>query len=281
MVQLLNDKSALVNHIIHVLHERSDREQIYSPDGVDALAAAGVLLLLSHKSCNNKGPGQPCLILNKRSLKVRQPGDLCCPGGRVAPLFDPHFARLLSLPFVSLGRWKYWRRWKKNQSPAARLLALFWATGLRESFEEMRLNPFGVRFLGPLPAQPLVMFHRTIYPLVAWIDRQKRFFPNWEVEKVVDIPLQDLLNPAYYAQYRLRLNPRGDAESSNKVQNYPCFRVQLSNDTELLWGATYRIVTIFLDYIFGFKPPDFREIPIIEGSLDQNYLSGHKSDLVE
>ena len=81
--------------------------------------------------------------------------------------------------------------------------------------------------------------------------------------------------PANYARYRLRLNPDGDAESLNKVQNYPCFRVQLSNDTELLWGATYRIVTIFLDYIFGFKPPDFREIPIIEGSLDQNYLTGH------
>jgi hypothetical protein len=276
MIQLLNDKSALVNHIIRVLHERSDREQIYSPDAVDLLAAAGVLLLLSHKSCNNKGPAKPCLILNKRSLRVRQPGDLCCPGGSVAPLFDPYFARLLSLPFVFLGRWKYWRQWKKNQSPVARLLALFWATGLRESFEEMRLNPFGVRFLGPLPPQPLVMFQRTIYPLVAWIDRQKRFFPNWEVEKVVDIPLKDLLNPANYAQYRLCLMPHEDAESINTMRHYPCFRFQLGNDTELLWGATYRIVTIFLDYIFGFKPPDLSEIPIIEGSLDQNYLSGHK-----
>jgi len=276
MVKLLNDKSALVNHIIRVLHERTDQKQIYSPDAVDPSAAAGVLLLLSHKSSKNKKPGQPCLILNKRSLKVRQPGDLCCPGGRVAPLVDPYFARLLSLPFGSLGRWKYWRQWKKNQSPVARLLALFWATGLRESFEEMRLNPFGVRFLGPLPPQPLVMFQRTIYPLVAWIDRQKRFFPNWEVEKVVDIPLRDLLNPANYVRYRLCLKPREDAESLNTMRQYPCFRLQLSNDTELLWGATYRIVTIFLDYIFGFKPPDLREIPMIEGSLDQNYLSGHK-----
>ncbi len=234
------------------------------------------MLLLSHKSCNNKGPGQPCLILNKRSLRVRQPGDLCCPGGSVAPLVDPFLARLLGLPFVSLGRWKYWRQWKKNQSSAARLLALFWATGLRESFEEMRLNPFGVRFLGPLPAQPLVMFQRTIYPLVAWIDRQKRFFPNWEVEKVVDIPLKDLLNPANYARYRLSLDPRGDAESLNTMRHYPCFRSRSSNDTELLWGATYRIVTLFLDYIFDFKPPSLGEIPIIEGSLDRNYLTGRK-----
>ena len=276
MVQLLDDKSALVNHIIQVLHERSEQGQIYSPDAVDPVAAAGVLLLLSHKSCNNKGAGLPCLILNKRSLRVRQPGDLCCPGGSVAPLVDPFFARLLGLPFVSLGRWKYWRQWKKRQSSAARLLALFWATGLRESFEEMRLNPFGVRFLGPLPPQSLVMFQRTIYPLVAWIGRQKRFFPNWEVDKVVDIPLRDLLNPANYARYRLSLDPREDAESLNTMRHYPCFRSRSSNGTELLWGATYRIVTIFLDYTFGFKPPDLREIPIIEGSLDQNYLTGHK-----
>jgi hypothetical protein len=276
MIELLNDRSALVNHIIHVLHERFDREPITSPDAFDPLAAAAVLLLLSNKSCNNKGPGQLCLVLNKRSLRVRQPGDICCPGGSVAPLVDPYFARLLSLPFVSLDRWKYWRQWKKSKSPVARLLALFWATGLRESFEEMRLNPFGVRFLGPLPPQPLAMFQRTIYPSVAWIKRQKRFFPNWEVEKVVDIPLVDLLNPANYAQYRLRRIPAGDAESINTIRHFPCFRFQLSNDTEVLWGATYRIVTLFLDYTFNFKPPSLGEIPIIEGSLDQNYFTGHK-----
>ena len=276
MTQLLNDPSALVQHIIRVLYERSDREPIYSPDAVDPLAAAGVLLLLSHKSCHNNGPAQACLTLNKRSLKVRQPGDLCCPGGRVAPLVDPFFARLLALPFGSLGRWKYWHQWKKNQSPVSRLLAVFWATGLRESVEEMRLNPFGVRFLGPLPPQPLVMFERTIYPLVGWIDRQKRFFPNWEVEKVVDIPLTDLLNPGNYVRYRLRLTPRGDADSIPSKRYYPGFRIQASDGTELLWGATYRIVTLFLDYVFGFKPPDLGEIPIIEGTLDQNYFSGYK-----
>jgi len=74
----------------------------------------------------------------------------------------------------------------------------------------------------------------------------------------------------------LSLIPRGDAESENSKRHYPCFRIQLSNSTELLWGATYRIVTIFLDYVFGFKPPAPGETPIIEGSLDQNYLTGHR-----
>ena len=273
MIHLLTDAPTLVNHIIHVLHERSDGEQIY--DGIDSMTAAGVLLLVSYKSCNDKGPGRPCLILNKRSLKVRQPGDLCCPGGSVAPFVDPLFARLLSLPFLSMGRWRYWRNWKKRQSPAARSLALFWATGLRESFEEMRLNPFGVRFLGPLPPQSLVMFQRTIYPLVAWINRQKRFFPNWEVEKIVDIPLRDLLNPTNYVRYRLNLNRRGETASADTIRHFPCFRIQSRHHTELLWGATYRIVTIFLDYIWGFKPPGLGELPTIDGALDQNYHTGH------
>ena len=90
------------------------------------------------------------------------------------------------------------------------------------------------------------------------------------------LSIRDLLKPANYARYRLCLKHRGDTESLNTMRHYPCFRFQLSGDTELLWGATYRIVTIFLDYIFGFKPPDPSEIPIIEGSLDQNYLTGHK-----
>jgi hypothetical protein len=273
---ILNDKSALTDHTIRVLHEQSGWEQFGSRDAVEPLGAAGVLLLLSHKFCNNIGPRQPCLILNKRSSKVRQPGDLCCPGGSVAPLVDPYLARLFSLPFLSLGRWKYWHHWKKKRTSAARLLALIWATGLRESFEEMRLNPFGARFLGPLPPQTLTMFQRTIYPLVAWVERQKRFCPNWEVEKIVDIPLKNLLNPAHYARYRLCLTPDDGSESLDAMRSYPCFRIQIGNDTELLWGATYRIVTLFMNYCFGFKPPDHKEIPIINGSLDQNYLTGYK-----
>ena len=241
MVKLLTDAPTLVNHILQVLHERSNGEQIY--DGIDSMTAAAVLLLVSFKSCNDRGPAGPCLILNKRSLKVKQPGDLCCPGGSVAPVVDPLIARFLSLPFLSLGRWRYWHHWNKRQSP--------------------------------LPPQSLVMFQRTIYPLVALIDRQKRFFPNWEVEKVVGIPLRDLLTPANYVRYRIKLNTRAGTESADTTRHFPCFRIQSRHHTELLWGATYRIVTLFLDYIFGFKPPGLDEIPTIDGALDQNYLTGH------
>jgi hypothetical protein len=120
---------------------------------------------------------------------------------------------------------------------------------VRESIEEMRLNPFGLDFLGPLPAQPLVLFQRVIYPMVVWISGQRRFYPNWEVEKIIYIPLRDLLNPALYARYQLRFE-----------------------EAEVLWGATYRITAVFLNYVFGFAPPDLNSLPEIHGSLSKAYL---------
>jgi 8-oxo-dGTP pyrophosphatase MutT (NUDIX family) len=276
MQQLLASDSSLVQHIIRVLNVQALQNNIISDQSVDPEAAAGVLLLLAPGGNNKNNNTGPCLILNKRSLKVRQPGDLCFPGGSVTPRLDSHLAKLFSLPVTSLGRWEYWPQWKYAHPQTARFLALFWATGLRESFEEMRLNPFGVKFLGPLPPQPLVMFRRVIYPMVAWVRRQKRFFPNWEVDKIVYIPLRDLLDTAKYRRYRLCIQTGENEQSSNSGQDYPCFYFQTDSDTEILWGATYRIATLFVEYIFGFKPPSLETLPVVEGSLDPAYLTGHK-----
>ena len=57
--------------------------------------------------------GKPVLILNKRSRHVRQPSDLCCPGGGVRPALDSFLARWLRLPAPPLSRWPkgfWWRR---------------------------------------------------------------------------------------------------------------------------------------------------------------------------
>jgi hypothetical protein len=120
------------------------------------------------------------------------------------------------------------------------------------------------------------MFQRTIYPIVAWIQGQKRFFPNWEVEKILYLPLRELLDPANYRRYRLRMKLSAEADPSNLIRDYPCFRFQHNRDNEILWGATYRITTVFLEYVFGFKPPDLESLPVVEGRLDQAYLTGHK-----
>jgi hypothetical protein len=194
----------------------------------------------------------------------------------MAPHIDPYLARLFSLPVASLGLWRHWDSWKKSHPRQAKSMSIIWATGLRESFEEMRLNPFGVRFLGPLPPHCLVMFNRTIYPMVGWIKRQKRFFPNWEVEKVVYVPLKDLLNPTLYGRYRLQMGGVYGQDRAGSAQDFPCFRLQGQDRKEILWGATYRITIDFLEQVFDFKPPTMETLPVVDGALDETYLTGQK-----
>jgi len=276
MPPILNDNSALIGHIIRVLHARINAGEVFSGKKVNRRTDASVLLLLGLERDASRLSGEPCLILNKRSLKVKQPGDLCFPGGSISPCFDAPLAKLFALPISSLGRWRYWSQWKCTHPRAARVLALLWATGLRESLEEMRLNPFGAKFLGPLPPQNLVLFQRRIYPLVTWVRRQRRFFPNWEVEKIIYIPLRELLNPANYRRYRLRMQMTEAADSSPSTRDYLCFRFQKNDDLEVLWGATFRITLLFLEYIFDFHPPALETLPIVKGRLDQNYLTGQR-----
>ncbi|MFZ5569409.1 MAG: NUDIX hydrolase [Thermodesulfobacteriota bacterium] len=240
-------------------------------DAADKAAASSVLFLLG--DCN----GEPCLILNKRSRHVRQPGDLCCPGGGIHSRLDPVLAKVIALPFLPLGRWPYWKGWRRRTPRRARLLSLLLATGLREGVEEMRLNPFRVRFLGVLPPEPLVMFRRTIYPMVAWLPHPQRFYTNWEVEKIVSIPLSALLDPERYRQLHLYLG-QSEEDSGDVPEGMvlPCFVHETPSGGELLWGATYRITTVFLKMAFDFSPPPAAALPSVAGFLDQRYLGGGK-----
>lgn len=230
---------------------------------------SAVLFLLA------SGPeDEPLLILNKRSQRVRQSGDLCCPGGGISPAIDGLVARWLCLPASSLSRWphaSWWRNHRKKDFPK---LALVLAAALREGFEEMRINPFGVRFLGPMPVQHLVMFKRAIYPLVGWVNRQRRFFPNWEVEKIVRVPVAALFDSANYARYRISFRAGTPGAPDTPYHDMPCFVYRHEGQDELLWGATFRIVEQFLKTVFGHVPPMMESLPLIHRRLDQNYLEG-------
>ena len=268
--RLLKKPDALRQHIIRRLDAHNSHQMIFHLTKVDWQSVSAVLFLLGRYSAKDRFHGQPCLILNKRSAKVRQPGDLCCPGGRVGPRLDAALAAILRLPLSPLTRWPHWQRWRWEHPRQAGWLRLLLATGVRESLEEMRLNPFGLTFLGPLAAQPLVMFKRVIYPMVVWVSKQKRFYPNWEVEKIICIPLRNLFDPANYARYRLRIqNP----SAGDTLNTFPCFRYEKAGETEILWGATYRITIGFLNRVFDFEPPDMHSLPEIQGRLGRSYLS--------
>ena len=276
MLKLLEDSSALIDHLLHVLNDRGGCEDFF-PKGISGFSStSAVLLLLGLHRDNFRASPEPCLVLNKRSRRVKQPGDLCFPGGRITPHSDFYLSKILGLPLFPLARWPYWQRWRNLRQGECRRLALLLAASLRESFEEMRLNPLLVKFLGPLSPQRLEMFNRVIYPMAGWINGQKRFFPNWEVEKIVYIPLKELLNADGYACYRLQMGTGRDNRERGMTQDFPCFLHQNRDEREVLWGATYRITTLFLELVFGFSPPQMETLPVICGSLDENYLTGAK-----
>lgn len=276
MQNCLGDSQSFIEQILYALHKRNHNNMVFSKGVANSSITSSVLFLLG-PNCQGKGfSPTPCLILNKRSLRVKQPGDLCCPGGSISSSLDYYIAKLLYLPGFPLSRWPYWSLWRKKRRTEARSLALLFATCLREGFEEMRLNPLGVKFLGPLPSQQLVMFRKVIYPMVCWTSRQKRFSPNWEVEKIVYIPLQNLLTPSNYARYRLDVESSQENGNDLNTKEYPCFVHEYQGESEVLWGATFRITMVFLEIVFGFKSPDMDSLPVVCGSLGENYLTGNE-----
>ena len=258
------DPRFLVPRIAERLQEKNRKGHRF-PDAISSsIQASAVLFILGRSSHRNGQTGEPCLILNKRSVHVRQSGDLCFPGGRFSRSVDGFLSRLLRVPGSPLARWQYWPEWRTGRPTDARRLSLLFAAALRESFEEMHVNPFSVQFLGPLPPQQLLMFQRTIYPMVVWIPRQRRFLPNWEVEKIIRIPLSHLFEADRYAAYRL--------ESLSGSKDYPCFVHDSTEGEEVLWGATYYIVAAFLKLIFDFSAPPLKGLRVISGALEREYF---------
>jgi hypothetical protein len=263
---LLREPERLVRHVAARLRPAPAGGNLVP--GASELTPSAVLLVLGEDADG----GGPCLILNKRSHRVRQPGDLCCPGGGIIPRVDAALSRFLLLPGSPLRRWPGWEDWRARRPAAARRLALLTATGLREAFEEMRLNPLRVSLLGPLPPERLRLFRREIHPLSVWADRQRRFIPNWEVERVVSIPLRHLLEPGHYACFRVSFARNGGAP--HEIRDFPCIRYADDQGEELLWGATYRIVSTFLRTVFDFHTPGPEALPRISGRLDRGYMTG-------
>lgn len=277
---LFSDKSPAVTNplaqrILHHLNENGVASSAISGADRSAVPPSVVLFLLSPTGDRESGTGTPSLVLTKRSPQVRQPGDLCCPGGGYPPRLDAMVAAMLGLPGGPLHRWPFWNRWRRRHPRLVSRLSVFMAAGLREGVEEMRLNPFGFRFLGVLPPSELVMFDRLILPLVGWLPSQKRFRPNWEVERMVSIPLDHLLDPENYACYRITVDPRRDGTPGIEMFDLPCIVHRHKGVEEILWGVTFRITMDFLDRVFDFSPPPLGRLPVLRRRLTRDYRTGN------
>lgn len=239
--------------------------------GNDPLSAtSSVLFLISDVHSAKSRAKKPYLILTKRSQHVRQPGDLCFPGGGASPRFDALLAKLLSVPGFPFASWKH-RTGTKLTINHGRL-AQYLATSLRESYEEMRLLPLRLHFLGPLPPHRLILYDRIIYPMVAWTKRRQFYRANGEVEKLIFISFEALLDSRNYAFFRLAYPEGIPLHIDTSRGEMPCFLHQDGDQTEVLWGATYRIVVNFLYQLFGFSPPSIDELPRIKNHLKPGYF---------
>ena len=241
------------------------------------LGAAGVLLLIYDRpsaAVEGNSPQDLVFQLIKRSARVPQGGDISCPGGFLSPVVDRGLACLTSLGIIPAMKGQTRGYARKRPDNAYRIINLFLANAIRESWEEIRLNPFNIDFLGPLPTYSLTMFQRTIFPLVACVKRPWQFRPNQEVDKVVEIPLRHFFEERHYAWFSIDSTYRGDDDPH---RHFPCYVVQNGSGVpDILWGATFNIIQVFLKIIFDFRLPAIPEDRLFTRVLTSEYVTGRQ-----
>ena len=253
------------------------RQIAAAPESPSSPRAAGVLLPLVFRRTpagRAAGEGEFCFQLIKRSRRVPQPGDLSCPGGVLHPVWDA-VLRLLTIygPFPIL-RGAARRHVFNRERETFRIITLFLTNALRESWEEIRLSPRRVRFLGPLPSYSLALFRRTIFPLAGYVDRPGVLRPNGEVERIVEIPLASFYREDLVGSLSI------DAEDStepggHRADPLPCLiHRDDAGIEEVLWGATFNIAVRFLEITLDYRLPEWRKGPAVRRTLSRDYLTG-------
>jgi 8-oxo-dGTP pyrophosphatase MutT (NUDIX family) len=263
---------------MHPSDFHSEMEEITnSGRTADPRLAAGVLLpLIYHDSpCHNdSGEGRFVFQLIKRSSRVSQPGDLSCPGGMIHPIMDRLLRPLLlsgPLPVISGSARAHALQRDQKSLP---IITLFLANALRESWEEIGLSPWRVRFLGPLPTYRLVRFRRTIFPLAGFVERPQTPRPNREVEKIVEIPIDSFFREELIGCYTLSGPDTAETGLSGSLR-YPCLiHRSPAGEEEILWGATFHIIIQFLGIVMDYHLPDWMKGPLIHRTLSAEYLTG-------
>lgn len=242
--------------------------------------AAGVLLPLQfihHDSGNDPSAGEFTFQLIKRSILVAQAGDLSCPGGIVHPLADrilrPFLHIMPSLTKGTAGNYA-----QQRGHDIYRIMTLFLTTAIRESWEEIGLNPCYVQFLGPIPTYSLTLMRRIIFPFAGFVQSSWQGRPNQEVEKIIDIPLRSFFEKNNFRRCVLEGPPVASVNVSQRIE-LPAIAVRdRENHEEILWGATFDIVTRFLQIVLDFSLPNLSECPEVVHHLSKDYWSRRRQD---
>ena len=234
--------------------------------------AAGILLpLCFRKNPSEESQGEFTFQLIKRSPTVAQPGDLGCPGGLLHRFVDPFLRLFVTSGLAPILRGNVLKYARERDVETFRIMTLFLTNASRESWEEIRLSPWNVAFLGPLPTYSLTLFRRTIFPLVGFVKNSWPMRLNSEVARVVEVPLRSFFQEGNYGLCTVddSHQPRPDCEGSC----YPCFIYQDDGGgEEILWGATFNIIVSFLQLVLDYKLPDTRAKKVIKMTRHPRYV---------
>jgi len=241
--------------------------------------AAGVLLPLVFRALPSGGSVEEeefRFVLIKRSRHIPQPGDLSCPGGMLHPFLDRLLRHLLTLAPLPILRGEARSHALRRGRETFRITTLFLTNALREAWEELRIPPWNVRFLGPIPTHSLVLFTRTIFPVAGLIDPPGLFRPNGEVERLLEIPLASFYREELFSRYSLEEATAGKSHDQGS-RELPCFvHRDAGGGEEVLWGATFNIIVRFLEITLDYRLPDWRKGRIIRRTLRSDYLTGRR-----
>lgn len=267
------NREAIIEHII----ERLGTAHINYRDDTGVSGknfAAGVLIPLLFTAGKAGEESGLSFLLSKRSAAVSQSGDLSGPGGKLEPSWDRLLRFFIVHGFPSVMKGEARRHAAKRGKPSFDAISLFLANAVRESWEEIRLSPFNLRFLGPLPPRSLVMFTKMIFPVVGLIEKRWDFRPNREVDKLVEIPLNAFYHEENYGLLCIGA-PEDPSDRPERNGGYPCLiHADSDGEEEILWGATFSIITSFLHIVFDFSPPRISSERIISRPLPSNYGGG-------
>lgn len=226
---------------------------------------AGVVVLLYFKN------SEYFFQLIKRSESVAQAGDISCPGGILEKATDEMLHHvLLKKDLVRTADNRSLNLFPHRDRQTAALIRLFLMNGLREAWEEIGLSPLNVDFLGALPTYSLTYFSRTIFPLVCRVRDQYDFLISSEVDKVLEIPVSMFFNPESYAMLEIAPAP-GNSTPQYNVK-FPCLVFPNADGADdILWGATFNIITRFLKIFAEDLLPTTPPTRVVTKILSPNY----------
>ena len=263
--------SFVVNKLssVHIDYKEKYRQIKSSSPAAHPQRAAGVVLLLNYKQLS-PGNFEYVFQLIKRSERVSQAGDISCPGGMLHPVTDKILSNVLTTGLVPSLYQQISPDTSHKNRETINLIRLFLTNAMREAWEEIGLNPFGVSFLGALPCYSLALIARTIFPLVCLTPEPFEFKLSAEVEKILEIPVSTFFDGSKYAQLEIE-TPFGIPTPNNQ---FPCIVLtDAQGQQEILWGATFYIIMNFLRIISDDSLPVPSSSSTIKKVLSKTYIS--------